>query len=126
MAKVALGCIGKFIKGSGADHILTESLVFGVNVVESVLTGRNYARSLKGMQLLKEALVRLQLEAIKSEQNQASYRDLETVKALQGAVQSQDRAESHTQVAKFMASNTIIQDFHAFVSRNCQVLVRLH
>ena len=55
MAKVALGCIGKYIKGSGAESILIESGVFGTNVVESVLSGTNYVRSLKGLQLLKEA-----------------------------------------------------------------------
>ena len=37
MAKVALGCIGKYIKSSGAENILIESCIFGVNVVESVI-----------------------------------------------------------------------------------------
>ena len=62
MSKVALGCVGKFLKGSGAETILVESEIFGTNVVESVMNGKNYSRSLKGMQLLKEALVRLQFE----------------------------------------------------------------
>ena len=39
MAKVALGCLGKYLKGSGAESILVESGIFGVNVVESILTG---------------------------------------------------------------------------------------
>jgi len=59
MAEVALGCIDKYIKDSGAENILIESHVFGVNVVHSVLSGKNYVRSLKGLQLLKEALARL-------------------------------------------------------------------
>lgn len=63
MAKVALGCLGKYLKGSGAESILVESATFGVNVVDSVLGGKNYSRSLKGLQLLKEALLRLQWEA---------------------------------------------------------------
>lgn len=63
MTKVALGCIGKYLKGSGVQTILVESTMFGPNVVESVLTGRNYVRSLTGMQCLKEALGRLQLGA---------------------------------------------------------------
>ena len=33
MAEVALGCIGKYLKGSGAESILVESSIFGVNVV---------------------------------------------------------------------------------------------
>ena len=63
MAKVALGCVGKYLKGSGVESILLESGTFGVNVVDSVLGGKNYSRSLKGLQLLKEALLRLQCEA---------------------------------------------------------------
>ena len=63
MTKVALGCIGKYLKGSGAQTILVESTVFGPNVVESVFSGCNYVRSLTGMQCLKEALERLQLTA---------------------------------------------------------------
>ncbi|KAJ8050924.1 hypothetical protein HOLleu_04307 [Holothuria leucospilota] len=58
MAKVALDCLGEYLKGSGA-----ESATFGVNVVDSVLGSKNYSRSLKGFQLLKEALLRLQWEA---------------------------------------------------------------
>ena len=54
MAKVVLGCLGKYLKESGAENILVESCVFGVSVVDSVLEARNYSRSLKGMQLLNE------------------------------------------------------------------------
>lgn len=60
MAKVALGCLGKYLKGRGAEIILTESSVFGPKVVDSVMTAKCYARSMKGIQLLKEALSRLQ------------------------------------------------------------------
>lgn len=47
---VALGCLGKYLKGSGAESIMLESFEFGVNVVESILRGKNYNRSLKGME----------------------------------------------------------------------------
>lgn len=63
MAKVSLGCLGKYLKGSGAESILVESATFGVNVVDSVLCGKNYIRSFKGLQFLKEALLRLQWQA---------------------------------------------------------------
>ena len=63
MVKVALGCVGKYLKESGAESILVERGTFGVNAVDSALGGKNYSRSLKGLQLLKEALLRLQWEA---------------------------------------------------------------
>lgn len=56
MAKVALGCLGKYLRGSAAETIFVESSMFGSNVVDGVLTGRHYAMSFKGMQCLKEAL----------------------------------------------------------------------
>ena len=41
MMKIVLGCLGKYLRGSGAESIWTENSIFGLNVVESVLTGRN-------------------------------------------------------------------------------------
>ncbi|KAK7067166.1 hypothetical protein SK128_022373, partial [Halocaridina rubra] len=60
MAKVVLGCLGKYLEKSGAENILVESCVFGVYVFDFVLDTKNYSRSLKGMQLLKEVLCQLQ------------------------------------------------------------------
>ena len=57
MTKSFLGCMGQYLRGSGAGKIWTESLVFGINVVESVLNGRCYVRSLKGMLLLGENML---------------------------------------------------------------------
>ena len=50
-------------KYSGAENIWVESAIFGINVVESVLSGKNYVRSVKGMQLLAEVMSRLQWAA---------------------------------------------------------------
>ena len=56
MTKVVLGCIGKYLKGSGAEIILIESTLFGTNVIESILTEGNCVRSLTGMQCLKGSI----------------------------------------------------------------------
>ena len=48
------------LKWSGTEIILLESSVFGPNVVQSVIASKNYARSLKGLQFLKEAILRLE------------------------------------------------------------------
>ena len=44
MAKVVVDCLGKYLKESGAENILVESCVFGVNVIDLVLEARNYSR----------------------------------------------------------------------------------
>ena len=41
-------CIRKYIQGCDIDESLRQTQVFGVNVVDAVLNGTNYARSLKG------------------------------------------------------------------------------
>ena len=60
MAKILLGCLGKYLPGSGARNTWIENLVVGINVVQSVLGGTHKTRSLKGMLLLFEAMQRLQ------------------------------------------------------------------
>ena len=79
--------------GSGVQAIFVETTMFGPNVVESVLTGRNYVRPLTGMQCLKEALSRLQLGAI-FESNPNAYQDEIIIQDLQNSLAAKDREES--------------------------------
>lgn len=51
MTKVVLGCLGKYLKGSCAESILTENSVFGPNVVGSVMNAKYYTTSLKECKL---------------------------------------------------------------------------
>ena len=50
----------KVFMWQGAENIWIENLVFGINVVQSVLGGTHKTRSLKDMLLLCEAMQRLQ------------------------------------------------------------------
>ena len=58
-----MGGIGKYIDGSGAESILTESKAYGKNVVRSVIDGSHYTRSSKGLMLLSECIERFQWAA---------------------------------------------------------------
>ena len=60
MIKAFLACIGKYLSGSGCRIIWTQNKVFGIDVVESVLSGSRYERSLDGICLLGECISRLQ------------------------------------------------------------------
>ena len=76
MAQVVSGCLGKFFKGSWAELILVESGVFGVNIVDSVVDAKKYYRALKGVQLFKEALCRLEWkEFFKHDDNATKYKE---------------------------------------------------
>ena len=117
MAKVVLGCLGKYLKERGAENILVESCVFSVNVVHSVLNVKNYSRSLKGIQLLKEALYRLQWkEFFEHGGNEAQYKDyLRTVVSFKAAIVSKSFDESVDILKKLkMSTQQLLSAFDDF------------
>ena len=93
MIKFVLGCLGKYLKSSGAESILIESGTFVVNVVESVLNGRHYSMSYKGLSLMKEALSRLQWTGFFKEESNAIIhrRTLEVVELLKANLSKRKR-----------------------------------
>ena len=56
MSKCAQHCIGKYIKGTGLEDCLVETGVFGVKVMESFLAGTHYVRSMRGIQIVSNAI----------------------------------------------------------------------
>ena len=60
LIKTFLASIGKYLSGSGCRAIWTENKVFGLDVVQSVLSRSDYERSVKGVTLLGECISRLQ------------------------------------------------------------------
>ena len=122
MAKVALGCIGKYLKSSGAESILIESGTFGVNVVESVMNGRHYNRSLKGLQLLKEAMSRLQwAEFFKKESNVVKHKPtMLIVEKMRNSIRKKAKDEIREHLSAFRATGeSLITDFDMFVKEQC-------
>ena len=56
MAKCVQRCIGKYIRGTGLEDSLVETGIFGVKVMESILGGTDYVRSLRGVQILSNPI----------------------------------------------------------------------
>ena len=52
-------CIGKYIRGSGLDDALVVTQVFGKKVIEQVLSGTHYIRSLRAILILVDSINRL-------------------------------------------------------------------
>ena len=75
MAKNACRCAGKFLRGSGIEDSLIESEIFGPKVLETVLGGTHYYRSLKGLSIVEDALKRLKSEAFWLEQDPQSFNE---------------------------------------------------
>ena len=58
-AKCLQHIIGKYIRGSGLEESRRQTRVFGVKIVDSVLDGTHYVRSLKGLLILANAIEKL-------------------------------------------------------------------
>ena len=116
LAKVLMGAIGKFIDGSGAKNILTESKAFGPNVVRSVIDGSHYVRSLKGLMLLAESIERLQWARFFQCKGTSAYIDkLEILKLLKESVSEKDREQSKRLLDRFVDDLLrMINIFNAF------------
>lgn len=86
MLKAALACVGKYLKDSGIEHQLVESGLFKVNIVDQVLDGSNYARSVKGFFIMADTFERLQLiDFFKNYSGQKFEPELEILLTLQEA-----------------------------------------
>ena len=48
MAKPLLHCIGKYLKHTGLVNILIQTDTFGIKMVEAVVAGTHYVRSVRG------------------------------------------------------------------------------
>ena len=118
MSKVFLSCIGKYLSGSGAEEIWVEYGVFGVNVTNSVIKGTNFVRSLKGMLLLGELLLRLrtlhfdETQGVKVfNENQEILRSLEKALLLKNRFEAQNLLEEFTQTGQLLMT-----DYRRFVN----------
>ena len=58
MAKGAYRCAGKYLRDCGIEDGFIETEVFGPKIVEAVLGGTYYYRSLKGLSIVEDALLR--------------------------------------------------------------------
>ena len=67
--KVLIGCCGAYLSETGIQSVLVQNEVFGPGNVQSVMSGGNYIRGKRGMMLIAEALLQLQIEAFVSSSN---------------------------------------------------------
>ena len=60
MAKCVQHCIGKYIRDSRLDDTLVETQVFGKKIIEQVLNGTHYIRSIRAILILVDSINRLE------------------------------------------------------------------
>ena len=91
MARAALRCAGKYLRGSGAEEAFIESRIFGPKILESVLSGGHYYRSFNGLVILGDAITRLKIEAFWAKYTPGkSQGGIEKLKRFQVALSSRE------------------------------------
>ena len=76
LLKIYIGCIGKYLRGSGAESIWIENEIFCSNTTQAVLEGSHYVRSLEEMTLLSDAMEILQWSAFFEKHGAQKYVEL--------------------------------------------------
>ena len=56
LTKAVEHCLGKLLKGSGIEDLLVSTNCFGIKIMEQVLVGTHYVRSLRGFMIIYESL----------------------------------------------------------------------
>ena len=75
MAKIAQHSAGTYIRDSGFEDALIETKTFGIKVVQSVFDGIHYARSLRGLLIISEAIHSLQWDAFWLRHSKDKFKD---------------------------------------------------
>ena len=119
-AKCVQHCIGKYIQGSGIEDSLTQTKVLGVKVLKSVLDGTNYARALKVILILSNAITRLKWQAFLKTKDVVQVNEYAVLLSdLQQALSAKDPDRSKRAYRDCMTSILMLKkDFDEF-SKTC-------
>ena len=115
MIKAFLACIGKYLSGSGCRTIWTQNKVFGIDVVESVLSGSHYDRSLDGICLLGECISRLQWVEFLRNDVSKYINELKIIEELQRVISEKKKSDSLKFLQHFkVSSSKLLKEFEFF------------
>lgn len=120
--KTLLKCIGKSLKGSGAESVWLEAGVYGSTVIQnSILNGGHYNRSLDAQKLLAESMQRLLYKEFFVENGVTRYSDvLEILGQLKSNTASRIIQESKDLLSDFKATaSKLINDLKDFIDLRC-------
>ena len=119
MEKVVMACLGKYLKGSGIDKVLTNTEIYGPISIESVLNGGHYADANRAYSLIAETLFTLQLDAFFIDNNKIKYDSvIKSIVSLQNLFEKDhiDQKEIDTKWSECLeALRSLEKDFENFV-----------
>ena len=111
--KVLMRCNGKLMRGSGFEDAFVETGVFGPGVLETVLSGGHYYRSLAGNIFLDNLITYYQWNAFWSVNKKESYKCMPQLEKLKEKL-SQNAACADEFNNAIEAVQRLFEDFHTF------------
>ena len=75
--KVLLRCVGRLFAGSGIDDSLKECEIFGPIVLDSVMNGGHYVRSMTGMLIIEDVIYKLMWEEFWMQKEKRSFSSID-------------------------------------------------
>ena len=73
MAKAAMHCVGKYLRGSGMEDAFVETETFELKVAQSVKEESHYARAFRGLLIAAEAVESMKWNAFWNVHNRKEY-----------------------------------------------------
>ena len=118
MAKAAMRCAGKFLRGSGIEDSFIESRLFGRKIVEQVLSGSHYERSFEGLMIVEQAIQRLKWEVFWQKHDYQEYHEsyvmLNKLQSCLIEMKQKDSKEAINLVVENACAKKLLDAFHTF------------
>ena len=121
MAKAAMHCIGKYLKGCGIEDAFVETETFGIKVAESVIQGSHYVRAFRGLLIAAEAVESMKWDAFWTVQDRSNYEDeLNVLFDLLSSLKDKDPLISKFNFQRCMENKQLMADFKEFSKQACE------
>ena len=91
MSCILLKYLGKYLRGSGPDDALIECSVFGPGVLETVLNGTHFVRSLTGTLIVEDVVIKLLWEEFWKHHDRSKYPVLQQATDVANKLTSKER-----------------------------------
>ena len=121
MAKAAMHCIGKYLKGCGIEDAFVETETFGIKVAESVIEGSNYVRAFCGLLITAEAVESMKWDAFWTVRDRSNYEDEQNALSnLLSSLKDKDLLTSKSHFQRCLDNQQLMDDFKEFSKQACE------
>ena len=117
MAKAAMHCVGKYLRGSGKEDAFVETETFGLKVAQSVIEGSHYVRAFRGLLIAAEAVESRKWDAFWNVHNRDQYTiGQNTLRELSSSLMEKDPFTAKTYLNLCCRNEKLMYDFHSFIT----------